>query len=470
MRVFLGFFLLLAHFSFLFSQDLSGLIHDPLKKSAPFFENISAQAFDGKKVGEAGFQSPKLQLSEASLLLAQASVCPDWQDVEELQAYGLKTWLQGQLELPPSLIEEKVRKWQMISEELTDQVAFQPALAYDLGRWQTVLTAKDQLRHRIAWVLDEMLRPSQSLESLELTPLEQARYYDLLLTHAFGNYQDLLEALAADPRLGILLTNHGIRTGNRQEMNEDIEQLFFHPYTGFQVAETFLKSIFQQVPSSQYVQRVAAAFAENENGDRGDLSTLILAIYLDEEADFLAHSEIQLDRALLLEPFLTYSYLCEVLNTLEVDELSAYLHEENKVLEEGEDAFLNSPDLLNFYLAESDPFDMLGSHTDQLSQADVLVGFIEEVANQHGYTTPMYEGIAENEEEISNDLNEIIDLAASPPQLLEYLDMLFVQGLLSDPTKASIEETLWGIADKEDRFATALYLIVLSPAYKNLPN
>lgn len=70
--------------------------------------------------------------------------------------------------------------------------------------WLRSVTASDQLRQRVAFALSEILVAS------EAGPLdEKARaltyYYDTLLTHAFGNFRDLLEAVTLTPGMGLYL-------------------------------------------------------------------------------------------------------------------------------------------------------------------------------------------------------------------------------------------------------------------------
>jgi uncharacterized protein (DUF1800 family) len=80
----------------------------------------------------------------------------------------------------------------------------------------------------------------------------------------------------------------GIRIPAGQSAEEDLEDaidiLFNHPNTGPFVARRLIQRLVTSNPSPRYIQRVAAAFADNGSGVRGDMKAVIRAILLDPEA------------------------------------------------------------------------------------------------------------------------------------------------------------------------------------------
>jgi uncharacterized protein (DUF1800 family) len=74
--------------------------------------------------------------------------------------------------------------------------------------WKLALTAKDQLRQRVAFALSEVLVVSMG-GSLSQLPFICASYYDLLLDGAFGNYRDLITKVASHPAMGMYLSHLG---------------------------------------------------------------------------------------------------------------------------------------------------------------------------------------------------------------------------------------------------------------------
>jgi hypothetical protein len=78
--------------------------------------------------------------------------------------------------------------------------------------WGTVVThAEDQLRHRVAWALSQIWVIGDGGGNLFFTDKTEAwaAFYDILLTHAFGNYRDIMREVSASPLMGAFLTMAG---------------------------------------------------------------------------------------------------------------------------------------------------------------------------------------------------------------------------------------------------------------------
>ncbi|MGE3927625.1 MAG: DUF1800 family protein, partial [Lautropia sp.] len=65
-----------------------------------------------------------------------------------------------------------------------------------------------------------------------------------------------------------------------------LDRLFTHPNTGPFFARQLIQRLVTSNPSPAYVGRVAAAFADNGDGVRGDLKAVLRALLLDPEARF----------------------------------------------------------------------------------------------------------------------------------------------------------------------------------------
>ncbi|MGB1311223.1 MAG: DUF1800 family protein, partial [Leucothrix sp.] len=91
----------------------------------------------------------------------------------------------------------------------------------------------DQLRQRVAFALSQLLVVSNNESPLHRRGEALAYYYDILTEHAFGNYRELLEAVAKSPAMGIFLSHQGNRKtnltqGTRPDENfaREVMQLF----------------------------------------------------------------------------------------------------------------------------------------------------------------------------------------------------------------------------------------------------
>lgn len=79
-------------------------------------------------------------------------------------------------------------------------------------------------------------------------------------------------------------------TDARAELNQALDVLFNHPNVGPFMARRLIQRLVTSNPSPAYVGRVAAVFANNGAGVRGDMAAVTRAILLDPEAAALGQS------------------------------------------------------------------------------------------------------------------------------------------------------------------------------------
>jgi Protein of unknown function (DUF1800) len=70
----------------------------------------------------------------------------------------------------------------------------------------------------------------------------------------------------------------------QQDLSNTLDNIFNHPNVGPFVGKILIQHLVKSNPSPAYVQRVAAAFADNGSGVRGDMHAVLTAILLDPEA------------------------------------------------------------------------------------------------------------------------------------------------------------------------------------------
>ena len=63
------------------------------------------------------------------------------------------------------------------------------------------------------------------------------------------------------------------------------------------------------------------------------------------------------------------------------------------------------------------------------------------------------------------DYSEVLALANDTDALINYLDILLANGLLTEPTKAIINNSIGQLSDPMDKLRMASYLILISPDY-----
>ena len=68
------------------------------------------------------------------------------------------------------------------------------------------------------------------------------------------------------------------------DLTAALQNIFNHPNVGPFISRQLIERLVTSNPSPEYVGRVAAVFADNGTGVRGDLKAVVTAILLDQEA------------------------------------------------------------------------------------------------------------------------------------------------------------------------------------------
>ena len=98
----------------------------------------------------------------------------------------------------------------------------------------------------------------------------------------------------------------------QQDLTASLDTIFNHPNIGPFVCKQLIQHLVSSNPSPEYVSRVAAVFANDGNGVRGDMKAVITSILMDPEAR-AADSNPAVDGGHLREPIL---YITDVMRGL----------------------------------------------------------------------------------------------------------------------------------------------------------
>jgi uncharacterized protein (DUF1800 family) len=133
----------------------------------------------------------------AAHLLTQASFGVTDASLADVVARGPAGWIENQFTLPQT-------------SHLATMQAFgssvRPENFYE-SFWKQATLGNDQLRQRVAYALSQIFVVSAAESHLASQPLSLGSYYDMLGKYAFGNYRDLLEAMALHPAMGVYLNS-----------------------------------------------------------------------------------------------------------------------------------------------------------------------------------------------------------------------------------------------------------------------
>jgi len=147
------------------------------------------------------FARNSMDTFSAARLLHQGSMGPTLSEIQRAQGQSELQWLDAQLALPINYH----RDYMVFTNDDED---FRYISRIDAW-WKAVMQSDDQLRQRVAFALSEILVVSDLNNDLRSQPEGMVTYYDLLITHAFGNFRDLLEAITLSPIMGTYLSHLG---------------------------------------------------------------------------------------------------------------------------------------------------------------------------------------------------------------------------------------------------------------------
>lgn len=385
-------------------------------------------------------QGMDAQKMEAARFLAQAGFGGSMDDVNHVHEIGFEQWIDDQINLPiTSYFDEgKAIHDFLVNKYITtynnagydpeeDDQIYIPGFdgtVFNYSWYNTMMTKEDQLRQRMAFSLSQILVISADSDLADQGE-GLSTYLDLLMYHAFGNYEDLLFEVATNPCMGFYLSHlnnpksdpennihpdenfareimqlfsigiyelnmdgswkldgdgnpiqtydlddirelakvftgmsiggikpnmcewldqpyfglesycgdltvpmimyeewheqgpksmfggdHVIPDGQSgmEDVEEAVSVLFNHPNTAPFISRLLIQRFVKSNPSPQYIQRVAETFADNGQGERGDLAAVIKAILLDDEAR-TCDALMDPDNGRLREPVLRMSQL-----------------------------------------------------------------------------------------------------------------------------------------------------------------
>jgi uncharacterized protein (DUF1800 family) len=130
-----------------------------------------------------------------------------------------------------------------------------------------------------------------------------------------------------------------------QDINAALDNLFNHPNTGPFIARLLIQRLVSSNPSPQYISRVAAKFANNGSGVRGDMAAVVKQILLDPEARDFQYTQNNISGK-MREPYLT---LINLAKTYNAQPPSGDYHEGSQFYEPYLQEVFMSPSVFNFY-------------------------------------------------------------------------------------------------------------------------
>ena len=151
------------------------------------------------------------QLKEASRFLAQCTFGADMSTIRMVGAMGYEAWLDEQFNLPAGLTTPEYYAHGPLYGDLDefDGNGFYTYVEFK-SAWSTLnLTSPDVLRQRLGFALSQLMVINNNTDFFHDVGLASSTYYDLLLSNAFGNYEDLLMGVTRSSSMGTFLSHYG---------------------------------------------------------------------------------------------------------------------------------------------------------------------------------------------------------------------------------------------------------------------
>lgn len=257
-----------------------------------------------------------------------------------------------------------------------------------------------------------------------------------------------------------LLNNTVLPAGQTsvQDLTGALTNLFDHANTGPFVCKQLIQHLVTSTPSPAYVSRVAAVFANNGSGVRGDMKAVLTAILLDQEAR-AGDTNVNYDAGHLREPILFLTAMMRAFNFSNTDANGSWATLSNYSSTLSERPY-RSNSVFNFFPPE---YVIPGTSLNA-----------PEFAIENTATATLQESLADSivNNKISSfsvDLSNTSSwgtLAANPTSLVSSLNTLLMHSQMPSAMQTAIVNAITPLTSNAQRVRVAVFLIVTSPQYK----
>lgn len=264
-------------------------------------------------------------------------------------------------------------------------------------------------------------------------------------------------------------------TSGQADLKVALDTLFNHPNAGPFFGRQLIQRLVSSNPSPAYIGRVAAAFANNGSGVRGDMQAVIRAVLLDPEA--LAPAGTTLRTGKLREPLLRLANWMRAFDVKPASGPYSIYYLDDPLSGLGQSP-LNPSSVFSFFRPSYVP------PNSALASAGLVAPELQITAEPSvtGYLNFMQEAVNNGVGEarvVKPDYTRELALAANPGALLDRIDLLLTHGSMPTRLRGQITTAVNGIAipaatasnatqvatAQANRVKLAIFLTMASPAY-----
>jgi len=248
-----------------------------------------------------------------------------------------------------------------------------------------------------------------------------------------------------------------------QDIADAMRILFEHANCAPFIGKQLIQFLVTDNPSPAYVQRVAAVFADNGGGVRGDLGAVVRAILLDAEARDPRHPENLASYGRLKEPVIRTMALARVFGMKGAPDFLWW--DWGDFFDTTRQEPTRSPSVFNFYRPEYRAAGLLTTN-DLAGPVFQITDSFSSIAFPNKLWDIMENGFSLwGAYRFPLDLARESDLATTPELLVDELNTLFCAGRMSAATRSIIVSAVAQIpaGQPEARARVAAYLVLVSP-------
>lgn len=268
----------------------------------------------------------------------------------------------------------------------------------------------------------------------------------------------------------VLLGGQVIPAGLDPEADLDaaLDIIFQHPNVPPFISRQLIQRLVTSNPSPAYVGRVAAVFTDNGEGERGDLGAVVRAILMDDEARE-GHLAAPDAFGKVREPIVRMAGLWRAFDGRAATGRYRYRNPQNDLGQ----AALRSPSVFNFFYPGYEPQGPVEAAGLVAPELQIVTHTsITRTANAfHDRIFRAYPGFGgTNQDTVTLDLSDELELAGDPAALVDHLDLLLMSGQMSADMRATLvahlENTAIDAGNKADgmqRVLDGIYLVITSP-------
>ena len=277
-----------------------------------------------------------------------------------------------------------------------------------------------------------------------------------------GDYDDPMAAVDAqhDTTSKTLLDGIVLPAGQtaQQDLDGALDSIFNDTNVGPFVCRQLIQHLVTSTPSAAYVKRIATVFADNGSGVRGDMKAVVRAILTDTEAR-AGDSNANYDGGHLREPILFMTAMMRALDGTSTDANGRWDSLSNYVAPLSERPY-RANSVFNFfppgYVIPGTTLNAPEFGNENSATAILRLSLADTIVNNHVSS-------------FSVDLSStsiLGTLAASPSNLVDVLNVLFMHGQMPSTMRSTILSAITPLTSNPQRARVALYLVITSSPYK----